>query len=284
MKKNILTFVFFMFICFDGFSRLYDGVFEVEYLFVTSKGRATYNYDIVNFKEVKNGPFKFVLNEKGINLTIVGSYKNNKKHGIWTTISKGSKLNAYYSVNYTNGKRNGNVISKFGSTKYEIFGNATFRNDTLTGLFSIKTNLSSYYSKIQLDKLGRIMSYEKRQNQELINWNIYRSTVFEGAIQNQYGDLYPKLGYEKAKNIVDSAIVNHTNVGRREANGYLLNEYYWGFDAIEIMALFSPAGFYQNIRDDFDRTDDNLLFKDRSGERVEYYPYTDGMYYFKIEK
>lgn len=281
MKLTSLL-LFFQLISFSVFPRQFSGIFEVHYQqFQTLKGRATYNYDIVDFKEVKNGPFKFVLNQNGGTVTISGNYKNNKKNGVWTTSCKGSKLNFFYSVNFTNGKRNGKVISKMGQSKLEVFTNATFKNDTLVGLFTI--NSPGYNSKIQLDKMGRILSYEKRDAQELDLWKIYRSTVFEGSNKENLG-VYDQLGIEKSKSIVDAALATFNYVGDPKANGYTLTEYYWPFDKIEILALFSPIGFYEDIRDDFDQLDSNIFeFKDRLGYRVEYYPRTYGMNYFVLK-
>jgi hypothetical protein len=280
--KTLTLFAILQLLSYAAFPRLYNGLFEVHYQYKALVGTATYNYDIVDSREVKNGPFKFVLNQSGGIVTITGNYKNNKKQGVWTHTCRGTKLNFLYSVNFTNGKRNGKVISKMGQNKIEIFSNATFKNDTLVGLFTI--NAAGYNSKIQLDKSGRILSYEKRKAQELDIWKIYRSTVFEGRHRNKYDDLYNQLGLEKSKNIVDAALYAYNNVGDPKANGYTLYEYLWPFDNIEIFILFSPMGFYEDIRDDFSQLDNDIFeFKDNSGDRVEYYPRTSGMNYFVLK-
>ena len=280
--KIIVLFLILQLICLTVFPRQYSGLFEVHFEYKVLVGRATYTYDIVNSKEVKNGPFKFVLKQSGGIVTISGNYKNNKKQGVWTHACKGSKLNFFYSVNFTEGKRNGKVVSKMGQSKMEVFSNATFKNDTLVGLFTI--NCAGYNSKIQLDKIGRILSYEKRKAQELDIWKLYRSTVFERSLQNQNDEVYTRLGYEKSKNVVDAALSIYSNVGDPKANGYTLYEYLLPFDLIEIFSLFSPMGFYEDIRDDFDQLDSAIFeFKERSGDRVEYYPRTNGMNYYVLK-
>ena len=259
----------------------YSGAYEVQLNYQTIKGVASYEYKLVDYKEVRDGLFRFSFNQQGVNISVSGLYKNNRKEGLWTTSFKSSQFTSTHTAMYLHGKRNGQVASKIVAKNVLATCQATFRNDTLFGLFSI--NSPNHRLKVQMDNYGKILSFERRKAQELDIWRIYRSTVFEGALRNQYGDVFASVGLEKAKAIVDEALKTKQIGNEFKTLNYSLKEYYWPFEKYDIMMLFSPSGFYQDIRDDYTNTDiSGLLFKDGNGENVEYFPQTYGMFYYTL--
>lgn len=281
MKTLLITFTLLL-INFTIFGRVYNGPLNVELpTGVSIKGKATYEYDIINNIEVKNGSFKFIFSERNSQITAVGAYKKNKKHGIWTynVIVKGVKINTY-TANFSNGRRHGKINSKFVNDGVNLFGSAVFKNDTLIGQVNINSSSQGYTSKANLDNKGYILSFEQRMQQNLTVWNIYRSVVLTNQGDDISDQIFRELGQERIKKIIDSALMSNNNL---KVDGYFLEPQQASFEQIDIMALFSTFGFYEIIKDDFNKEEnEGLLYND--GDTKFYYPQTAGMNYYVLRK